>query len=288
LVLAQGFFLVLAMRRGRGSHSTFVHKWLAISLFVAVFLLQHRTVWVAFLAALAVAALRIRGLATRVAVVLVLGGALGSYLILGLFAGSEQPSLAESLSVQTSNVDTFFWRVEGWEALLRDQAAESADEIAIGTPYGTGFRRLVAGGEVTSSPHNFYISTYLRQGILGLAAFLLAYGYALVQLSRRAKRPGLGFADPDTMLVLLVSQLTFFIAYAPRMEQGLILGLAVALARAADSDKPPVVSASRYRGSPTTLRNRQPLGSLARKLDFLSDRRAAWKMDQKPAFPRTR
>jgi hypothetical protein len=230
LVLAQALVVVLGLWRYRVTSATGL-RWLAGLFLVAVFVLQHRTVWVTLVAAVVVALARNRGTAARIAVPAVLGSAVAALFAFGLFTGGAAPSLAESLGTQSTNTDTFFWRVEGWEALLEDQGGSAGDVLA-GTPYGEGYRRTVAGQLVTVSPHNHYLATYLRNGLVGVLALLCVYGYGLVRLARASPTSGgAGFGDPDTMLVLLVTQLVFFIAYAPGLEQGIVLGLALALAR---------------------------------------------------------
>jgi hypothetical protein len=204
-------------------------QWLSVAFLLAVIVLQHRTVWIALTVGLLVVAWR--DLRVRRSVVVVLGLVTFTVVSLQMVAPStfNSSSLAESLS-GSSNLDTFDWRVEGWGSLISTEGPSTRGDVLIGTPYGTGFDRIVGGIRTDVQPHNYYLNQYLRHGILGLAAFLMMYLYVVSALRRQPPTGGIGFSDPGIVLALIVTQLVFFIANNPGIEQGLITGLGLSLA----------------------------------------------------------
>lgn len=127
---------------------------------------------------------------------------------------------------------TVTWRFESWQALLTGDYLSGPTEYAIGKPFGAGYDRYISVGEVNISPHNFYVQTLLRAGALGLAALLYFYAVSVTRL-RRFK----AFAQGKSlfarlMYVLLLTQLVYFLAYAPSYEQGVLLGIAASLVTA--------------------------------------------------------
>jgi O-antigen ligase len=87
----------------------------------------------------------------------------------------------------------------------------------------------VRGGEVSVSPHNFYISIFLRTGLLGLFGFVIMYCACLLPLFAAARQDGERGLRAQIMLVLLLSQLLFFIPYDANYVQSLLIGSALAL-----------------------------------------------------------
>ena len=143
---------------------------LGVVLLLFVVVLNRRTVWLALLAGVAVVMLRNRRLGRR-AVVMFAGAAAataGVYLAL--------PGLGkESGPVTSSGTGTLDWRVEV-EGLL---ATWSKDPVSwlIGQPFGSGFARRVAGMEVVLEAHNYYLTTLLRTGTVGLVALIVFTGW---------------------------------------------------------------------------------------------------------------
>jgi hypothetical protein len=202
---------------------------IALFLITAV-LLQHRTVWIATLAAAAVALLwrgapESRARAGRhVAVVLVTASAVGAYVV----GSSDRLGITSNLGASTNAAlgsnSTFIWRLDSWQALLRQP--RSAVEWAVGTPFGAGYARVVpvgpTGSQVTVSPHDFFVQTLLRLGVAGLVLLLFIYCTQLVGLWRTRLD-----VAPLAVALLTVS-LLLYVSYAPTYDQGLILGLVMA------------------------------------------------------------
>jgi O-antigen ligase len=199
---------------------------LGVVLLLFVVVLNRRTVWLALLAGVAVVMLRNRRLGRR-AVVTFAGAAVltaGVYLAL--------PGLGkESGPVTSSGTATLDWRIEGWEALVESW---SKDDVSwfIGQPFGSGFARRVEGIEVVLEAHNFYLTTLLRTGVIGLVA-LIALTSGPIRVLWRAPVGGSGgLLGVDVFPALLVMQLIWLITWTPGLEQGIVTGLAVALATA--------------------------------------------------------
>lgn len=224
----------------------------------AVMTMQQRTVWVASAVTL-VGVLLLEARLRRTVITALGAGLLGTVFILLLFtivppspgstpktASTPSTSIAtgaqgttklgaEHFLAQASNPGTFRWRVLGWLALVRDQTRDPL-AVVVGRPFGSGFERtFVANGKsitVSVGPHNAYLRTFLRVGVLGLGCALLFYGLLLRNLLRRRSQT----ETPSTpaweraLPALLFMQLVFGLAYAMSIEQGIVLGLALASA----------------------------------------------------------
>ncbi|MET8326502.1 O-antigen ligase family protein [Streptomyces sp. NPDC005181] len=208
-------------------------------LLVAVVLMQHRTAWVAtgVMAAGWLLSRRGRGGSRGTAVALL---ACGVALLLPVAAYGGD--VAESLASSGEDDRTLMWRVDGWLGLLPQLGG--VQDWLLGLPFGSGYARLVDGGLVSVSPHNYYLQVLLRLGLVGLAALLTLYvavwrttgpGVAgPVMAPATASAPAEPDADDRARLLLrllLCSQLVFCITYPLFPEQAVVLGLLAAHAR---------------------------------------------------------
>ncbi len=236
LLLVQAFFITLPLWR---RHPWPPLRWAAPALLAAVVLLQHRTVWAIVLTGIALYALQDR--AIRKSLVYLVATALVAGLVLSVaFFDDGQRGATEQLSGSATNPDTLAWRYEGWQDLLSDSGPDGVYEFLVGQPFGTGWDRRISGQTIEVSPHNFYIESYLRVGVVGAAALVLLYATA----ARRLRRAGPGSSAHDAhsspselmparlLLVLLVTQITYFLTYAPDFPQGILFGLMIGAAAA--------------------------------------------------------
>lgn len=234
LFLVQAFVIGLYLRLQRRSSRAW--WYLAVALLPAVVLLQHRTAWLALIVAVLVLLMREERLRGRLLSTMAGVGVAGALAVALLFGGSEG-EVARSLETSTTSAfetqdSTVGWRLESWQALLTGDYLDSPVEYVLGKPFGAGYERSISTGEVDVSPHNFYVETFLRTGGVGLAALLLFYAVSVLRL--RVSRT-FGQAEsfyPRMMYVLLLTQLVFFVAYAPSYEQGVLLGIAASLVTA--------------------------------------------------------
>ena len=226
--------------------------WLAVpALIVAVLVMQHRSVWIAAAAAIAALYLAspgeirlklVRPLVAGAICVVLVGGGLVGYGALDRLVSS----VTESAARVTDSQGTASGRIFGWQQLLLQlQPAQ----YLTGKPFGSGFERYDFPNvrwKATYDPHNFYVETFLRSGILGLALFLATYLITLSRLLRDKGGAGQPELPPRLLFVLLVPQLVFMVSYRLPFEQGIWLGLAIGMA--ASLRRAPV-GASRSPGS---------------------------------------
>lgn len=200
-------------------------RWTGLSLFLVVaVLLQHRTIWVVLMLC-AVVGWRLDPALLRGRLKSVVGvGYVGILATLALIAtGSTlMTSLATSLQEIFKANSTAAWRVTGWADLLRDQ--KDWAQWPFGRPFGAGFLRYIDRQPVTVAPHNDFIQTLLRGGVVGLLLLILVYVCCWRLL--RGPRP-LDIA----LRTVLVALVAYSVTYSLDLEQGILLG--ACLARAA-------------------------------------------------------
>lgn len=233
LFLLQGWLLTGPSIRGqRLSRAAKAGSYVLLGLVV---ILQHRTVWIAAAACLVFLFVRLKTILHRP--VWLAGAAAVMVLVLAFInLDTSNPiaaSIRESVSEPAHARSTFEWRVSGWQQLLlNDNSPKTVSDLVFGShPFGVGLIRKVDGYKVNYSAHNYYVDTFLRTGIVGLAALLV--GYALLVWRIRRVRSG----EPATLshwriilTSILVSQLVYFFGYGASYEQGVLLGISLSLA----------------------------------------------------------
>lgn len=268
LFLAQSF-MILAYRVTASAASRWT--WLAAFVLLAtVIALQHRSVWIATMAGILALYVFMPG---QVRLKLTKAALIGAVLVgipaIGLIAYGALDKLV--YSVQQSAVTatdfergTAGGRMYGWNQLLLQM--RPADYI-LGKPFGSGYERYEvpnARWKATYDPHNFYLQTLLRAGVIGLFLWLAIYFVAM----KRAIGKGVDAAwtafPPRLLCVLLVSQLAFTIAYRLSYEQAIILGLVMSIglvSRRAGMDAPLSVVTQYERARPAFAARDGALGS---------------------------
>ena len=189
----------------------------------AIILLQHRTIWVVFLFLLICIFFMMKRTRPIILFMTLVAMLLGGFTVLALW---EKP-LLNSLTNSVINLDNFKWRVAGWMELISPAQYSHVIDYFIGQPLGTGYERYLFGSStaIGYSPHNFYVQTFLNIGVIGLILFLLIYlGTLKSLLEKRHDKHKTAFA------LILISQLLFFMTYAPNFEQGILLGFSILLA----------------------------------------------------------
>ena len=234
--LASAALLTVPFWQGRDERARRLTR-LGTLLLLFVVLLDRRTVWITMIIGIAVLMVRGRRLRRR-AVAMVIGGVLltvAAYVALG---GSSGEDSALRPAAGTGTLD---WRIQGWTELLGG-LSDRPVEWLIGEPIGSGFTRVVQGLEVQAEPHNFYVMTLLRAGIVGLLA-LIALTVGLLRALWRAPPSGGagdGLLTTGVFPALLAMQAVWFLTWIPGMEQGIITGLAVGLVAARSRGTAPV------------------------------------------------
>lgn len=132
---------------------------------------QHRSVW----AALLVALLSLVLLAPRLRGRLLALGFLTGFALLVLYAAGTLDPIVSRFDLAYHSRGTLIDRQLAWRTLVTQQNHMGGGTVLTGQPFGAGFARREPGGSIeTYAPHNYYVSLYLRIGLIGALAFTLA------------------------------------------------------------------------------------------------------------------
>jgi hypothetical protein len=208
----------------RGGQERWI-RWISVLLLLFCLVLNRRTVWLAIVVAVAVLMLRDRRLGRRALLLLALGAVMTVVAFVwlgGLQEGSEP--------VVQSSSGNLSWRVQGWSELVAAWSGSPTD-WAIGQPPGRGFVRQVEGIETNVHPHNFYIEIMIRTGVVGLVALIVLTAGLLRALWHTPTRDA-GLLGPGVLPALLAMQIVWYLTWVPGSEQGMVTGLAIAVAAA--------------------------------------------------------
>lgn len=203
-------------------------RWIrrmGLVLLVVLLALDRRTVWLAILLGVAVLVLRGRRLRTRAVMLVVAAFVVATFAFAGDVLVRDQ-----SPDGSVTSTGSVTWRVEGWSDLV-DSWSESPMNWLVGKPFGSGFVHTVDGTVINAQPHNFYIETMIRAGVGGLIG-LLALTLGLLRRLWRVPAAGRTLLDPGMLPPLLASQLIWYFAWVPGLEQGIVTGMAAAVAAA--------------------------------------------------------
>jgi len=222
--LAHGFLLTVAVWQLRGKEARWLKCFSAV-LLVFVLLLNRRTVWIALIVGIGILVVQNRRLQRPAIALAVVGAIVASSAYL---AFSREETYGSPVAQSATNTDTLSWRIDGWRILL-SEGPDTWTEWLLGEPFGSGYARRIGGVEFFSQPHNFYVETFLRSGILGLAILIGLYAATLRALATRSGS-GRGLLAPGVLFAVFTAQVIWFMAWAPGLEQGIITGLAASWA----------------------------------------------------------
>lgn len=227
-----------------------------LGLFGVVLFAQHRSVWLATAAMLAVLMLRSRGrVLTKAILVVVL---VSTAISVEAFELGDGGVVTDSFTRAVTNTGTWEWRLERWNDVWSTHAERGPGAIVFGSGYGTSW---VSGqvGTWEVSPHNGYLQIAVRLGLVGAALFFGAYLALLVRLPTTSA----SYAAP--LYLVTIGALAYYVPYSATPLTGVLLGVGlVILAHAPDraSDERELVAplgADRIRSeSPQALRDRRP------------------------------
>nr|WP_244962835.1 O-antigen ligase family protein [Cryobacterium roopkundense] len=172
LVLALSGFVLLAAAGKTGNRFYRVLAW--ASFFICV-IVQHRSVW----AAAGVGALAYFLMARRREKFhLVILGSCAALILAVLASFGTFDQILASIFTSAGDSRTYDARMQGWVALTQD-AFRSFQTVLFGFPFGHGWERVQGSGYVNFSPHNWYLTVFLRTGLVGLGLFLAVMVAAL-------------------------------------------------------------------------------------------------------------
>ena len=122
-----------------------------------------------------------------------------------------------------SDRSTFTGRIEGWQELVGEWSRGDLAGYLIGSPFGSGYARVQQGGVVTWTPHNYYLQTLLRTGVIGVFALIAVYGVGMYRLLWTESEP---ISHGPLFFALLAMELAYFIPYPALFEQSIFSGVA--------------------------------------------------------------
>lgn len=191
-------------------------RWLALaSAFLAAILVaQHRSVWVALLAGLLLTILFAYPKARRLGIsLLALLAAAGVFGIVYAWGTSLVASIWASVQSAVAPESTYTDRTSTWATLVHQNLDAGLTTALFGKPFGAGFLRQGPNFTIeTFMPHNWYVSIFLRTGVLGLAMLVAI----LVRLARKqftAPRDSIGLGLLAAIVVYIyVYSLPWYIA----------------------------------------------------------------------------
>lgn len=155
----------------------------AVVFFVCIVLAQNRSAWAATVGALIVFAATVRFHSRPRLVAIFAIGALAALFVVSTGAlGDVAGKLAESLN----SSGTYDAREDSWQALVNQQfGAGDPLRILFGSSMGNGYDRVESSGRLVQyAPHNWYVTIFLRAGIVGLVVFVAMLAILLAQALR--------------------------------------------------------------------------------------------------------
>jgi hypothetical protein len=180
---------------GRGANAGWL--WLVI-----VLVAQHRSVWVAVIAAMIVLFFYATGPVRARLTMAAMAGAV--VVIVGSVAGAFDSIFAELARAATDD-RTLTGRTFAWAELVSQHNALGWFVRLLGQPFGTGYYRVNVRGVVELfQPHNWFVVMYLRIGAVGLLAMLAILARAFMR-NIRARRV--------VQLVWLTAVVVYCLAY---------------------------------------------------------------------------
>lgn len=149
---------------------------------VVVVLSQQRTVWGVTLAAAAAVLLFS---STRTKAIFLGLGVLGAIVSLFVTSSSMFDAVLAELNVAATDSGTYDARLTSWLNLVAESFDRGPETVIFGAPMGAGFGRLEGADRwVVFAPHNWYLTLYLRCGLIGLVLFLSFLALTFINAAR--------------------------------------------------------------------------------------------------------
>lgn len=138
--------------------------------FIIVLVVQQRTVWgvgiAGIIAIVLIGNVRIKAAIAALALV-------GGTVAYAFFKQGALEKFIATLISAASDSRTYDARVQSWVALIDQSITRGPETIAFGMGMGAGFGRFEGEGRwVEFAPHNWYLTLYLRIGLIGLSLFM--------------------------------------------------------------------------------------------------------------------
>lgn len=168
-----------------------VLRLFAVGFVALAVLCQHRSVW----AALAVCIASLIVFAPSKQRTRLFGfGVLAGFVLLVLYDVGTLDPVITKFDAAYHNRGTLIDRELAWHTLVSQQNQMGITTVLTGQPFGTGYVRREPGGGIEAfAPHNYYVSLYLRIGLLGAAALFVALVRGLVRNFRFSQTIGVAW-----------------------------------------------------------------------------------------------
>ncbi|WP_442544868.1 O-antigen ligase family protein [Arthrobacter sp. KN11-1C] len=160
----------------------------AVAFLTVVIVSQQRTVW-----AVGVAALLIVFIAARAGTkaVIAVSGLVAAWIVGIILSAQLLPQVVTELESALANSGTYDARVTSWSNLIDQSVFHGPVSVIFGEPMGSGFGRFEGVGRwVVFAPHNWYVTLYLRTGVIGLALFLMFLLIVMFRLLKQRQNMG--------------------------------------------------------------------------------------------------
>lgn len=248
LVLAQ--VLVAGVFFAAAARGLLAARWFSPLLLGGVIALQHRSVWLAALVGTMTRFLLVRSRgasASQMFLIAAIVGVTSVPLVFSERLAGLTGQVQESAQRALQGRDTTAERFSNWKSLLQLWYQGGAKSIVFGQSFGTDSSRYVEtkeGGvrKISYYAHNLYVQTLYNTGLVGLAAMLAAFAYVARGLYQM-NREGQGGVEAQVLLVLMSTQMAYYVPYGTDYLQSLLFG--VALSYVAAHRQRPVTSPTR-------------------------------------------
>jgi hypothetical protein len=212
-----------------------ITKYISYVLLAVLLALQHRSVWLATIA----------GIFARFVIGKSKNGNKGKQLLMlvGVFLLIITPALmSNKLSGITQQVTssaesgvkgegTGQARIDNWKATIEKWYNGGVKTVFIGPAFGGDKTRLVEDSkgksiEITFGTHNQYVEMLTSYGLIGLMAYFWVIWYQLSGLYRLLLK-GVNESLTECLLLILVMQSTFYVAYGWSYMQTIFIGVSI-------------------------------------------------------------
>jgi hypothetical protein len=194
MILLCGMVCIWSWRRLR--HNSLLIS--AVTFFAVVTISQQRSVWAVGMVSLVVVFVAARsGTKTLVA----LFGAVTVWVVAVMVATQSMPQVLTQLTAAAEDSGTYDARLRSWTNLIGSSVLKGPLSIIFGQPMGGGFGRFEGVGRwVEFAPHNWYVTIYLRTGVVGLLLLVAFLVLVFVRiLSHRSNMAGIAMVIAITV-----------------------------------------------------------------------------------------
>jgi O-Antigen ligase len=212
-----------------------ITKYISYVLLVSLLALQHRSVWLATI--VGVLARFIIGKSknnNKGKQLLMLAGVI-LLIITPLLMSDKLSGVTQQVSSSAERgikgEDTGQARIDNWKATIYKWWGDGVKTILIGPAFGGDKTRIVEGSngksiEITFGTHNQYVEMLTSYGLTGLIAFLWVTLHMLIGLYKLLVNR-VNESVTEYLLVVLIMQYTFYVAYGWNYMQTMLFGVAI-------------------------------------------------------------